>query len=59
MFGMTYEMRIDFSDGFEIVSLEAASIEEALNRASKIWCGSESVKLLGTIDRKPQEFLAW
>ena len=58
MFGMTYVVRVDFSDGFEIVNFEAGSIVEALGLASKME-GAESVMLVGTIDRKPQEVLAW
>lgn len=58
MFGLTYVVRVDFSDGFEIVNLEADSIVEALGLASKME-GAESVLLVGMIDSKPQEFLAW
>lgn len=56
---MTYEMRVDLADGFEIVKLTAASIEEAIQRASKIWSKPLAVTLLATVDHRPQECLAW
>ncbi len=56
---MKYELRVDLSDGFEIVKLTAASIEEAVQRASKIWSKPERVTLLAIIDPTPQKFLAW
>lgn len=59
MFGKTYEVRVDLADGYEIVSLDAATIDEALARASKIWPNPQQVRLLGTVDRQPQVFLAW
>ncbi len=56
---LTYEIRVDLADGYEIARLEACSIDEALRRASKIWSQPQSVTLLGTIDATPQVFLAW
>jgi hypothetical protein len=54
----TYEIRVDLVDGYEIAKLDAASIEEAMQRASKIWSQPQHVTLLGTIDRQPQKCLA-
>ena len=55
----SFEMRVDLVDGFEIVKLEAASIEEAIQRASRIWPNPQSVTLLCRVDHQPQTFLAW
>ncbi len=54
-----FELRVDLSDGFEIVKLEAATIEEAVQRASKIWSNPIRVTLLARIDTGKQRFLAW
>lgn len=54
----TYVVRVDLVDGYEIVSLDAATIDEALQRASRIWPRPISVTLVGTIDRQPQAYLA-
>jgi hypothetical protein len=56
---LTYEVRVDLAEGFEIAKIEAATIEEALDRASKIWSAPQNVKLVGTIDRSPQVCLVW
>lgn len=55
---LTYVVRVDLVDGYEIVELEAATIAEALQRASNIWCGGE-VRLVGTIDRAQQKALVF
>ena len=55
---LTYEVLVRVGDEKHVVSLEAATIAEALDRASKIWCGGE-VQLLGTIDRQPQKALVF
>lgn len=54
-----YEIRVDLADGFEIVKLNAASIEEAIQRASRIWSKPQQVTLLATVSQNPQVFLAW
>lgn len=54
-----FELRVDLSNGFEIVKLEAVTIEEAVQRASKIWANPIRVTLLAPVDTGKQEFLAW
>ncbi len=54
-----YEIRVDHSAGSDVVTIEAATIEEALQRASRIWSGTTQTLLLCTISRHPQTFLAW
>lgn len=57
MFG--FEMRINFTDGFEIQTIEALSINGAEIIARTLNPSAVSIQLLATIDRKPQTFLAW
>lgn len=54
-----YELRIHFSDGFEVQTIEAKSIIGAEIIARTINPDALSVQLLATIDREPQKFLAW
>lgn len=59
---MNYEIRIDFRDGtFEVVTIEAATIAEAIQRAERIWSPAtvESTTLLAIIDRSPAVALAF
>lgn len=56
---MTYEIRVDYSDGYEIVRVVAQSIEAALAQTRAIANSADSVRLLGMIDSKPQTFLAY
>ena len=54
-----YEIRVDLADGYEIVKLEAASIEEALHRASRIWPNPQEVTLLARVEQTPAACLAF
>lgn len=54
--GYIYEFRIDHSAGSSVVSIDAATLEEAFQRANNLWVRCE-VTFLGTIDRRPQLFL--
>jgi len=55
---LTYEVLVRVEDERHVVRLEAATIREALDRASRIWSGGE-VTLLAMIDREPQKALAF
>jgi len=57
MFG--YEILVKFVDGdSRVFTIDANSIDEAFSLLGEVE-GMTSSQLLGTIDRKPQVFLAW
>lgn len=53
-----FEVLVRVDDERHVVRLEAASIREALDRASRIWCGGE-VSLLAIIDQSTPVALAF
>lgn len=57
---MIYEIQcLPPNEGYRVVRLEAATIEEALERASRIWMHqTRPPRLLGTISVEPQAYLA-
>jgi hypothetical protein len=59
MSALTYEIRVDHAEGTNIVSLDAATLDEAVMRAGLIWSAPERVVVLATIDRSPQKCLAF
>lgn len=58
-----FEIRVNYVDGtFEVMTVAASTIADAIHEATAIASPDsevESTTLLGSIDRKPQTFLAW
>lgn len=55
----TYELRVDYADGYEIVRVVAQSIEAALAQTRAIANSAERVMLLARIDSRPAACLAF
>ena len=55
---LSYEIRVDHTEGTNVVKIDAATITEAVQRASRIFRGTTETTLLCMVDRAPQKYLA-
>jgi hypothetical protein len=55
---LTYEIRLCFADGYEIVTVLAETCSGAVEYAARLYPDADRVRCVGIIDRRAQVCLA-